>query len=70
MAPSGHWRSNNEIGLKVMELMMEDLGAPCQKIPVRTVGDHIAEFTFVLGMIGMTLQIAREIYNLSGVRRS
>ncbi|HPT82773.1 MAG TPA: adenylosuccinate lyase [Limnochordia bacterium] len=63
--PIGTLAFNGEIGLKVMELMMEDLGLAVPEIPVRTVGDHIAEFTFVLGMIGMTLhKIAREIYNL------
>ena len=63
--PIGTLAYNGEVGFKVMELMMADLELGVPEIPARTAGDHMAEFTCLLGMIGMTLhKIAREIYSL------
>lgn len=63
--PIGTMAFTGPIGLKVAELMMEDLGLEVPEIHARTSGDHLAEFVSLLGMIGMTLhKIAREIYSL------
>jgi len=62
---AGTFASLGDLGPAVQEGMGRELGMTPMAIPARTIGDHIAEYIVLLGMIGATCgKIGREIYTL------
>jgi 3-carboxy-cis,cis-muconate cycloisomerase len=62
---AGTLASLGEIGLATQEKMAARLGMRSMAVPARTLGDHLAEYVALLGMLAATCsKIAREIYTL------
>jgi adenylosuccinate lyase len=62
---AGTLASLGEIGLATQEKMAARLGMSSMTVPARTIGDHLAEYVTLLGLIAATCsKIGREIYTL------
>jgi 3-carboxy-cis,cis-muconate cycloisomerase len=62
---AGTLASLGEIGLATQEKLGERLGMGSMRVPSRTLGDHLAEYVGLLGMLAATCsKIGREIYTL------
>ncbi len=62
---AGTLASLGEPGLATQEKMAARLGMRPMPVPARTVGDHLAEYVLLLGMLAATCgKIGREIYTL------
>jgi adenylosuccinate lyase len=62
---AGTFASLGDLGPAVQEGMGRELGMTPMAVPARTIGDHIAEYIVLLGMIGATCgKIGREVYTL------
>ncbi|MBI3327413.1 MAG: adenylosuccinate lyase family protein [Nitrospinae bacterium] len=62
---AGTLASLGEIGLATQEKMAARLSMGSMTVPARTLGDHLAEYVMLLGLLAATCsKIAREIYTL------
>jgi adenylosuccinate lyase len=62
---AGTLASLGEIGLATQEKMAARLGMSSMTVPSRTLGDHLAEYVVLLGLMAATCsKIGREIYTL------
>ncbi|MBI3326090.1 MAG: adenylosuccinate lyase family protein [Nitrospinae bacterium] len=62
---AGTLASLGEIGLATQAKLAERLGMGSMTVPARTLGDHLAEYVMLLGMLAATCsKIGREIYTL------
>jgi adenylosuccinate lyase len=62
---AGTLASLGEIGLATQEKLAARLGMGAMRVPARTIGDHLAEYITLLGMLAATCsKIGREIYTL------
>jgi 3-carboxy-cis,cis-muconate cycloisomerase len=62
---AGTLASLGELGLATQEKIAARLGMQPMRVPVRTIGDHQAEYVTLLGMLAATSsKIGREIYTL------
>jgi adenylosuccinate lyase len=62
---AGTLASLGEIGLATQEKLAARLGMRSMSVPSRTIGDHLAEYVTLLGLLAATCsKIGREIYTL------
>ena len=62
---AGTLASLGEIGLEIQDRMAVKLGMASMPLPSRTVGDHMAEYVCLLGLLAATCsKIGREVYTL------
>ncbi|MDA0768619.1 MAG: adenylosuccinate lyase family protein [Chloroflexi bacterium] len=62
---AGTLASLGEIGLEIQDRMAVKLGMASMPMPSRTIGDHMAEYVCLLGMLAATSsKIGREVYTL------
>jgi len=57
--------SLGEVGLAIQDRMAEKLGMGSMNVPARTLGDHLAEYVTLLGLLAATCnKMGREVYTL------
>jgi adenylosuccinate lyase len=62
---AGTLASVGEIGIEIQERMAAQLSLRPMPLPARTIGDHLAEYVTLLGLLASTCsKIGREIYEL------
>ncbi|HZQ35050.1 MAG TPA: adenylosuccinate lyase family protein [Dehalococcoidia bacterium] len=62
---AGTLASVGEIGVEIQSRLAEKLGLRSMPLPARTIGDHLAEYVTLLGLLAATSsKIGREIYEL------
>ena len=62
---AGTLASLGELGMATQERMAAYLGMGSMRVPARTIGDHLAEYVTLLGMLAATCsKMAREVYTL------
>lgn len=62
---AGTLASLGEIGLATQDKMAEKLGMSSMKVPARTIGDHLAEYVTILGLLAATgSKMGREVYTM------
>jgi 3-carboxy-cis,cis-muconate cycloisomerase len=62
---AGTLASLGPVGVEVERLMAADLGLTPMPMPARTIGDHLAEYVTLLGLLTATCsKIGRELYTL------
>ena len=60
---AGTLASLGEMGLPTQQGMADRLGMGSMTVPARTIGDHLAEYVTLLGMLAATCsKVAREVY--------
>jgi 3-carboxy-cis,cis-muconate cycloisomerase len=62
---AGTLASVGEVGLEIQAHLAEKLGLRPMPLPARTIGDHLAEYVTLLGLLAATgSKVGREIYEL------